>query len=281
MAKLAAGAGEYDLVVIVSSLAERAIQAGFVEPLDLSLVPNFNSLFPRMQTLEFIRHEGAVYGAPTFWSISPITVNSEAIPEGDDFALLFDPQYAGRLAMWDDVSTLGDVANWMGIDDIWNMTDAELDEVKARLIAQKPLIRTYWSQAGEAIDLFMNREIVATNSWSYITTALAAQGLPVREFVSSPPIGAIDSHFVVSGSRNRDLAHRFINHILRDEAQGSIGELTGYTPTNPGSKAYMPAEVWEALRIDQFAETLDTMKFWEDIPRRSRYLQVFAEVKAA
>jgi spermidine/putrescine-binding protein len=38
MAKLAAGGGEYDLVVIVSSLAKRAIDAGFVEPLDTALI---------------------------------------------------------------------------------------------------------------------------------------------------------------------------------------------------------------------------------------------------
>jgi putative spermidine/putrescine transport system substrate-binding protein/spermidine/putrescine transport system substrate-binding protein len=281
MAKLAAGGGDYDLVVIVSSLARRAIDAGFVEPLDLSLVPNFQLLFPRLQSLGFTTKDGQVYGAPTFIAISPVTVNAEVIPEGNNFGILFDEQYAGRIAMWDDVSTLGDVANWMGIEDIWNMTDEQLQAVKQKLIEQKPLIRTYWSQAGEAIDLFMNREIVASNSWSYITATLKAQGLPAREFYSSPPLAALDSHFIVKGSPNRDLAHAFIDHILSAQAQGAIGQLSGYTPTSPASVDFMKPEAWTALGMDQVTELMDQLKFWEDIPRRARYLEVLNEVKAA
>lgn len=281
MAKLAAGGGDYDLVVIVSSLARRAIDAGFVEPLDLSLIPNYELLFPRLQNLEFTAKDDQVYGAPTFVAISPVTVNAEAIPQGDDFGILFDEQYAGRIAMWDDVSTLGDVANWMGIEDIWNMTDEQLEAVKQKLIEQKPLVRTYWSQAGEAIDLFMNREIVASNSWSYITATLKAQGLPVREFYSSPPLAALDSHFVVKGTPNRQLAHAFINHILSPQSQGAIGQLSGYTPTSPASVDYMEPESWKALGMDHVTQLMDRIRFWEDIPRRARYLEVLNEVKAA
>lgn len=281
MAKLAAGGAEYDLVVIVSSLAQRAIDAGFVEPVDIARITNYGQLFPTLQTAGFNAKDGQVYGVPTFFSTSPITVNAEVIPTGDDFGILFDKQYAGRIAMWDDVSTIGDVANWMGIENIWDMNDEELARVRDKLIEQKPLVRTYWSQAGEAIDLFMSKEIVASNSWSYITTALEAQGLPVRQFFGKPALGAVDSHFIVKGSPNADLAHAFINHIISAQSQAEIAELSGYTPTNPASKEHMPAETWQKLSMDQAADLLVTMKFWEDIPRRARYLEVLNEVKAA
>ena len=87
--------------------------------------------------MDFIRKGGEIYGAPSFLALQPVTVNAEAIPEGNHFGLLFDPKYAGKIAMWDDVSTLGDVANWMGINDIWNMTDDQLGAVRAKLIEQK------------------------------------------------------------------------------------------------------------------------------------------------
>jgi spermidine/putrescine-binding protein len=281
MAKLAGGGGNYDLVVIVSSLAKRAIEAGFVEPLDLTLIPNLQGVFPSLRDGEFLRKEGETYGAPTFLAIQPVTVNAEAIPEGEDFGILFDPKYSGKIAMWDDVSTLGDVANWMGIDDIWNMNDEQLGAVRAKLIEQKPLVRTYWSQAGEAIDLFMNKEIVASNSWSYITTTLQSRGLPVRDFLGKPPIGAPDSHFIVRGSANRELAHKFIDHVLSPASQGEIADLTGYTPTVPESKPHMKPETWTSLRMDQVSQTVETMKFWEDMPRRARYMEILNEVKAA
>lgn len=281
MAKLAAGGGDYDLVVIVSSLGRRAINAGFVEPLDLSLIPNFQSIYPRLQSGGFIRKDDQVFGAPTFVAISPITVNTEVIPEGNDFGLLFDERFAGRIAMWDDVSTLGDVAAWMGIEDVWNMSDDQLEAVKQKLIEQKPMVRTYWSQAGEAIDLFMNGEVVISNSWSYITSELKARGLPVREFYGSPPSAAVDSHFIVSGTPSRELAHAFIDHILSPQSQGAIAEISGYTPSNPQSVDFMPAETWKTMGLDAVGEVVERMNIWEDIPRRSRYLEVLSEVKAA
>ncbi len=281
MAKLAAGGSGYDLVVIVSSLSRRAIDAGFVEALDPTLIPNLQSLFPELQKPEFDTKDGALFGAPTFLAISPVTVNSEVIPEGDSFGILFDPKYAGKIAMWDDVSTLGDTANWMGIKNIWNMSDDELAAVKAKLIGQKPLLRTYWSNAGEAIDLFMNKEIVASNSWSYITTTLKSRGLAVRDFVSSPPIAGVDSHFIVKGTTKRELAHKFINHILSAKSQGQIADLTGYTPTNPGAKEFMKPQTWTDLKMDDVSTMMKTMRFWEDIPRRALYLEVLNQVKAA
>lgn len=281
MAKLAAGGGNYDLVVIVSSLAKRAIEAKFVEPLDPAIIPNLQGVFPALRDAEFLRKDGEIYGAPTFLAISPVTVNADAIPEGEDFGLLFDPKHAGKIAMWDDVSTLGDTANWMGIDDIWNMTDDQLAAVRAKLIEQKPLVRTYWSQAGEAIDLFMNREIVASNSWSYITATLKSRGLPVRDFLGKPAIGAPDSHFIVRGTGNRELAHKFINHVLSAKSQGEIANHTGYTPTVPESKQHMKPEIWTNLKMDQVGQTVETMKYWDDIPRRSRYMEILNEVKAA
>jgi spermidine/putrescine-binding protein len=280
MAKLAAGGGDYDLVVIVSSLAEPAISAGFVEPLNLDLIPNYEQIFPRFQTVSFNRKEDAVYGVPTFWGVTPVTVNAEVIPERADFGLLFDPKYKGRIAMWDDVSTIGDVAAWMGFDDIWNLNDEELDAVKQKLLEQKPLIRTYWSQAGEAIDLFLNKEIVASNSWSYITQALRDQNFPAREFASEEPLGFVDSHFVVEGSDNAELAHKFIDHMIAAETQAKIGEVTGYKITNPQSKKFMPPEVWQRLDMETGTDVLEKIHFWENIPRRAAYLAVLNEVKA-
>lgn len=281
MAKLAAGGGEYDLVVIVSSLAEDAIDAGFVEPLDMEKIPDFQQMFAGLQDLDFIRKDGEVYGVPTFWGVTPVTVNAEAIPERSDYGVLFDPAHSGRVAMWDDVSTIGEVAAWMGYEDIWNLTDEQLEAVKQKLIEQKPLIRKYWSQAGEAIDLFLNDEIDASNSWSYITQALRDEGYPAREFVPETPIGFVDSHFIVEGSDNRDLAHAFMNHMISAEAQAKIAELSGYDIVNPESKPFMDPSVWEKLHMDEGPAILEEMHFWEQIPRRAKYLQVMNEVKAA
>jgi putative spermidine/putrescine transport system substrate-binding protein/spermidine/putrescine transport system substrate-binding protein len=281
MAKLAAGGGGYDVVVIVSSLAQPAIKAGFVEPLDLDQVPNYQQLFEPLQTLAFNRMDDDVYGAPTFWGIEPVTVNADAIPEGDDFGLLFDPQYAGKISMWDDISTISAVANYMGYKDLWSLSDEELEAVKSKMIEQKKLVRKYWSQAGEAIELFASGEIVASNSWDYITNQLKEKGLNVRQFIPKPGIGWLDSHFIVKGTDRRELAHKYINHLLDAEMQARIGEVTGYDVTNPASKPYMEPAVWETLHMDEAPEILKDIQFWKELPRRGKYLEIWNEIKAA
>lgn len=281
MAKLAAGGGGYDVVVIVSSLAKRAIDAGFVEPVDLSLIPHFAEIFESFKTVDFNRKGDALYGVPTFWGTSPVTVNADVIPEGNDFGILFDPKYKGRIAMWDDISTISDVANYMGFENIWTLTDEQLEAVKQKMIEQKPLIRKYWSQAGEAIELFASGEIVASNSYNYITEALRDQGHNVREFVPERAIGWVDSHFVVNGTDCREAAHGYINQLISPKAQAQIAETTGYTVTNPESKAYMDKETWDRLYMDEGPGILTDIEFWDDIPRRARYLEVWNEIKGA
>ena len=281
MAKLAAGGGGYDVVVIVSSLSKRAIDLGFVEPLDLSKIPNFQQLFEQFKTVDFNRKGDEVYGVPTFWGTSPVTVNAEVIPEGNDFGILFDPKYKGRIGMWDDVSTIADVANYMGFKNIWTLSDEELEQVKQKMIEQKPLIRKYWSQPGEGIELFASGEIVASNSYNYITQALITQGHKAREFVHQPPIGWVDSHFIVRGTDCREVAHQYIDHLISAELQARIGETTGYSVSNPQSKALMNKETWDRLYMDEGPELLKNIRFWEDIPRRARYLEVLNEIKAA
>ncbi len=281
MAKLAAGGGDYDVTVIVSSLAQTAIKAGLVEPIDVEKISHLKDLPEAYKKLAFNEADGQVYGICTFWGTQPVTVSAKAIPEGGDYGTLFDKKYAGKIAMWDDVSTLGEVASYLGYDNIWTLSDEQLDAVKKKMIEQKPLLRKYWTTPGEIISLFGTGEVVAANSWNYITQEAKAQGIDVRDFNPTPPIGWIDSHFIVKNTKHRELAHKFIDHLTSPKVQALIGEKTGYSVCNPKSKEFMKAEVWDRLYMDEGIGMLNQMKFWEEIPRRSKYLEILNEVKAA
>ena len=281
MAKLAAGGGDYDLVVIVSSLAQRAIDAGFVEPVDIDKIGNFNQLFPDFQALDFVQKDGKIYGVPTFWAPQPVTVNAEVIPDRSDFDIIYDEEYAGKIAIWADVSTLGEVAAHMGYEDIWNLSDDDLEAVKQKMIDQKPLVRTYFENAGTAVDLFLSGEIVIATGWSYVTDVLIKQGFPAREFVPDHATAWLDSHFIVAGTTNRELAHKFIDHMISAKAQGAIAENAGWGITNQEAETHVSPEVWKRLHMDEAAAFLANLNFWQDIPRRGKYLEILNEIKAA
>jgi len=283
MAKLAAdgGKGEYDVVMIVSSLAQPAIRSGFVEPLDVNLLPHLADQPPVLKDQAFNSKDGQLYGVCIFWGTSPVTVNSNAVPEGAGFEVLFDEKHAGKIAMWDDISTIADTAAFMGYENIWDLTDEELEAVKQKLLAQKPLLRKYWTRAGELIDLFKSNEVVAANSWNYITNTLVADGIPAREVMNNPPVAWIDNYYIGKGSKNVELAHHFINHFISPETQAQIAEKTGYSVCNPKSKDKMDPAVWQRLGMETMVDLLSKAKLWEEIPRRSKYVEILNEIKGA
>ena len=283
MAKLAADAGRggYDVVLIVSALVQPAIRSGFLEPLNLDLLPNLKDQFESMQTMEINFHEGEMYAACIFWGTSPITASAAAMPEDADYGVLFDPQYAGKLAVWDDISSIADTATYMGYENIWDLTDEELEAVKTKMIEQKPLLRKYWTRAGELIELFQTGEIVAANSWNYITNALNAADFPAIEILNDPPVAWIDNYSIVKGTKNLELAHQYINHIISAEIQALIGEHTGYTVCNPKSKEHMDPVVWEKLYMDEGPDLVKDANLWEEIPRREKYNEIWNEIKGA
>lgn len=280
MAALAAGDSRYDAVVIVSSLAQPAIKAGFVEPLDLSLIPNFANISPEFRKLEFLKDGDTQYGAPDFWDIQPVTYLTDEVDECS-FEVLFDEKYRGKIAMWDDVSTIGDVASYMGFDNIWDLSDEELEQVKQKMIEQKPLIRRYWSTGGEIIELMTSGEVVATNSWSYVTEALKDEGVNADQCAPARPTAWVDSLFIVKGTKNRELVHKFIDFMLRPEVAAKVYEVSGFSFTVRGAEELLPEGTLDGTNLSKGPEFVENLSFWGEIPRRSRYLEVWNEVKAA
>ncbi|MDQ0317433.1 ABC transporter substrate-binding protein [Amorphus orientalis] len=280
MAALAAGDSQYDSVVIVSSLAQPAIKAGFVEPLDLSKIPNFENVSPEFRRIAFLKDGDTQYGAPYFWDIQPVTYLADEVEECS-FEVLFDEKYKGKIAMWDDVSTIGDVASYMGFEDIWNLSDDQLEQVKQKMIEQKPLIRRYWSTGGEIIELMTSGEVVATNSWSYVTEALKDEGVNAAQCAPARPTAWLDSLFIVKGTEHPELVHEFINFMLRPDIAAKVYDVSGFSFTVREAEEHLPDGALEGTNLAKGPEFVENLSFWGEIPRRSRYLEVWNEVKAA
>jgi len=280
MAKLAAGDTQYDMVVIVSSLAQPAIKAGFVEPVDLDRIPNFHEIYPTFQKLDFLRHDGKQYGVPNDWDVLPVTVNSDKV-DHCSFDALFDPKYKGEIAMWDDVATLGTVAAYMGYDNIWTLSDAQLDKVKQKMIAQKPLVRTYWSTGGQITQLFASGEVAATLSWSYVTKQLEQQGMNVTQCTPKRTTAFLDSNFVVAGTKHRKLVNEFINYLVSPKVMAQVYQASGFGVSNPKAAEHLPDGALDGSMMAKDAEFRRNINFWREIPRRGKYLEIWNQIKAA
>jgi spermidine/putrescine transport system substrate-binding protein len=289
VAKLRGGsAGNYDVISPSSDVATSIASAGLALPLDLSKIPAYGQLSPQLTSLPLVRVQGQVYGVPFMWGPNPMLYDTTVFPKPpDSWSVLWDPKYRGKISVWDDLSTVYMAAQVLGFDQpepshLYNLSDAELDAVKKKLLELKPNIRKIWSTGGELTNLFENHEIVAAMGWPLMTNQLRKAGFPIGETIPKEnTTGWIDHLMITSASENQHLAYEFLEYMIEAHTQKKVTDVTGYTPANPQAANFMTPEQIKNLHLDDVDNYQKHIYFWQNVPRRAKYNEIWNEVKAA
>jgi spermidine/putrescine-binding protein len=281
-------AGNYDVISPSSDVATSIAAAGLALPLDLSKIPSYSQLSPQLTSLTLVRINEQVYGVPFMWGPDPLIYDTTAFPKTPDtWSILWDPKYRGKVSVWDDLSTVYMTAQILGFDKpdpskLYNLTDEQLDAVKKKLLELKPNIRKMWSTGGELTNLFQNHEVVAAMGWPLMTNQLRKINFPVGETIPKEnTTGWIDHLMITAGSENKELAHKFLEYMVEAEIQKKVTDVTGYTPANPHAAQYMTPDEIKSLHLDDVDSYQKRLYFWQNVPRRAKYNEIWNEVKAA
>src|ERR1700692_3086829 len=108
VAKLRGGsAGNYDVISPSSDVATSIASAGLAAPLDLTKIPSYGQLSPRLTSLPLVRLNGQVFGVPFMWGPDPLIYDTTVFAEApESWNILWDPKYKGKISVWDDLSTV-------------------------------------------------------------------------------------------------------------------------------------------------------------------------------
>jgi spermidine/putrescine-binding protein len=289
VAKLRGGsAGNYDVISPSSDVATSIAAAGLAAPLDLTKIPGYGQLSPQLTSLPLVRVKGQVYGVPFMWGPDPLLYDTTVFAQPpESWNVLWDPKYKGKISVWDDLSTVYMAAQVLGYDkpdpsQLYNLTDEQLEAVKKKLLDLKPNIRKMWSTGGELTNLFQNHEAVASMGWPLTTNQLRKINFPVGETIPKEnTTGWIDHLMITAGSENTDLAYEFLEYMIEAQAQKKVTDVTGYTPANPQAARLMTAEEVKSLHLDDVDDYQKRLYFWQNVPRRAKYNEIWNEVKAA
>jgi spermidine/putrescine-binding protein len=289
VAKLRGGsAGNYDVISPSSDVATSIAAAGLTAPLDLSKLPSYGQLSLQLTSLPLVRIKGQVFGVPFMWGPNPILYDTTAFPQPpDSWNVFWDPKYRGKVSVWDELSTVYMAAQVLGFDQpdpthLYNLSDAELEEVKKKLLELKPNIRKMWSTGGELTNLFQNHEVVLAMGWPLMTNQLRKLNFPIGETIPKEnTTGWIDHLMVTAGSENKELAYKFLAYMIEPQTQKQVADVTGYTPANPQAARFMTPQQVKSLHLDDVDNYQRHIYFWQDVPRRAKYVEIWNEVKAA
>jgi putative spermidine/putrescine transport system substrate-binding protein/spermidine/putrescine transport system substrate-binding protein len=289
VAKLRGGsAGNYDIISPSSDVATMIASNGLAAPLDLAKIPSYSQLSAKLTSLPLVRSDNLVFGVPFMWGPNPMIYDTTAFPQApDSWSVMWDPKLHSKISVWDDLSTVYMAAQVLGYDkpdpsQLYNLSDQQLDAVKKKLLELKPNIRKMWSTGGELTNLFQNHEVVTAMGWPLMTNQLRKINFPVGEIIPKEnTTGWIDHLMITAGAENKDLAYKFLEYMVQAQTQKKVSDVTGYTPANPGAAQFMTAEQVKSLHLDDVDNYQKRIYFWQNVPRRAKYNEIWNEVKAA
>jgi spermidine/putrescine-binding protein len=289
VAKLRGGsASNYDVISPSSDVAASIVKAGLAAPLDLSRIPSYSQLSTKLRELSLVKSNGRIYGVPFVWGPNPILYDTTAFSQPpDSWSIFWDPKYKGKISLWDELSSVYMAAQVLGYDkpdpnQIYNLSDDQLEAVKKKLIELKPNIRKYWSTGGDLTNLFQNHEITLAMGWPLMTNQLRALKFPIGEVIPKEnTTGWIDHLMITAASSQKELATEFLEYMIEAQTQKRVSDVTHYTPANPGASQFLSEDEKKGLHLDNPDAYMQRIYFWQDVPRRAKYTEIWNEVKNA
>ncbi|MEL6979417.1 MAG: polyamine ABC transporter substrate-binding protein [Pseudomonadota bacterium] len=271
--KLLAGGTGYDVVVPTGSFLSRQIQAGVFQKLDKSKLGNLGNAWDVVNARTEIYDPGNEYSINYMWGTTGIGYNVDKVKEAlgedapaDSLALIFDPENMAKLESCGvhfldaPEEVIPAALNYIGEDP--NSKDAEvIAKAEDVLMAVRPYIQKFHSS--EYINALANGDICVALGWSGDVlqardrAAEADNGVTVEYAI--PKEGALmwfDQMAVPADAPSPDLAHTFIDYILRAEVAAKASNYVYYANGNEASKELLNEDVIGDTAIYPDDETL-------------------------
>jgi spermidine/putrescine-binding protein len=256
------GTRDFDLVMGDGFWPRLYFRQGLTQALDYGKIANMSGVFPDFLPPSFplLADESGtdMVAAPNCWGGYGITVNSSQIPAEDigSIGLLLNEKYAGHLStnsrFEENIALMGILAatklGTIGGErpdgkpfNPYNLTDAELEETKRLLIAQKKLLITRY-QDYDALDRLMRQGVVwaapeFSETYRHLVVLRREGKLDFDvQHVLKPReggLGWVDTWMVSAeaDSERVELAHRWIDEFLQKDNYVRVVRSTGYGGT--------------------------------------------------
>jgi putative spermidine/putrescine transport system substrate-binding protein len=254
--------GNADVQVLPAAGCYEMWQAGLLEELDESKIPNYQYIQEKIRT---------PYSVPHIQSGRVLIYNRDRITADiTSFQDMWRPELAEGVGLVDihfhyNIETAalahgGSMTNYEpGYDAL-----LELKELGARIT---PTLETM----GQSLQ---SGEILMCPMWQARSVQWREAGIPLGVcYPTEGIVSTVNAFCIPKNATNKDGAYAFINAILEPEAQRAFSEVMGYGPTT--TNADLPPELAEAVAIpddqldnlliqdfEYFASEVNDMKDW-------------------
>lgn len=275
-----------DLVHPCESYMGLYVEAGLMQPLDTSRIEHWDELHPKLKEIGQVN--GVQYFMPWDWGYESILVRTDLVEEvPDSWADLWDPQYAGRVMVWDSgQANYAMTALALGYEDPWAVLSPEVvEEVKQKLLELKPNLLTYWTDYTQTWDMPAAGEAWLTaNAWQDAYGYLVTEGYEAAYI--EPVEGRMSwvcGYGILKDAQNLDLVYEFLNAAASPTSAAGLGNYYWYGHANTSAIDLIDPEIVEFMSLDNVDVIFEQAIFYQPLTEEQRgwLIEMWNEVKAA
>lgn len=264
---------QFDVISASGDASLRLVRAGYVQPVNVDLVPNYVDIYSSLKDQPYNTVGGVHYGIPHGRGSNQMMWRTDEVdPAPTRWEEMFAADTPYELSVYDAPIYIADAAvvlmdtnPELGITNPYALDDTQFAAAIALLEQQRPNIAQYWTDYVLQIDAYRNGDVNLGTTWQVIANLLQADdpGPPVPVDLLKPEEGATgwsDTWMVNSQTEHINCAYMFLDYIVSPEVNIQVAEWFGEAPGN--SKACDLATVADHCETFHAA---DDDPFWDDV----------------
>ena len=236
---------KFDVVSASGDASLRLVRAGYVQPVNVDLVPNYADIFPDLKDKPYNTVDGVHYGIPHGRGANLLMWRTDKVsPDPTSWSDMFDPTkpWAGKVSVYDAPIYIADAAVVLmktqpdlGIKNPYALDDKQFAAVVDLLKAQKPAIGQYWTDYTKQQQAFETGDAVIGTTWQVINNLLQGETPPIPVKAIQPPEGATgwsDTWMINSKTTHLNCAYKWLDYIVSPSVNDQVAEWFGEAPAN-------------------------------------------------
>ncbi|HEY5596379.1 MAG TPA: ABC transporter substrate-binding protein [Candidatus Bipolaricaulota bacterium] len=277
--------GGFDLVTASGDASLRLVSGKRVQAIDLSRIPSYNTVDPRLQNAPWhtvdTDGDGVAehYGVPYQWGANVLMYNTEAFAgqAPTSWSVVFEQtslpdgqSNEGRVQAYDGPIYVADAALYLmahrpelGIQDPYELNRDQFNAALDLLRQQRALVGRYWHDAFVQIDDFTNEGVAASSSWPFQVNLLQAAGEPIASVIPAEgATGWADTTMMHSEAPHPNCAYQWLEHSLNLNLQGDLAAWFGSVPSVPAACTGNALLTDQGCTVNGF-DNFDQVHFWK------------------
>jgi spermidine/putrescine transport system substrate-binding protein len=271
----------YDVVLSSGLSIIPYIQRNWVMRLNTNDIPNLKHIDPRWLEAQ---PKIAGYAVPYLWGTMGIAYRQDLVKEKiESWTQLFKPAEYLRnkiVMIKDSRETLGLALKSLGYS--FNSTEPEhYKQAEGLLLAQRPFVREYSYISWDEDSLLITGDVLMAMIYNGDALVLKDKLPQIAYAVPREGTGLwIDYLVVMQASKNKKLAHAFINFLNEPENAARLSAYLYFATPNAAAEKLLPKDILDNPDIYPDKTIMQKSEFYQELPPRiiKKRNEIFSKV---